>query len=486
MADRVSKAPSKPDLEGIHSKSVFEPFDGEEGLDGEGGGIGEKAKTPKKKGKKSPGSGLASHSVVRQLLGKPPKKSKGGDLTGNVTPAQAELRIEDLDEALLKSSKTENEWYRNEIQTSERDATDYIKYLKDTQNEKQSAIDKLVEARKRDLEVFNQRKREKDEETKRKVNELKRLIQDLEFKLEAKQQEMMNLSDIVSKRSKYEAEIARIRKEIEAEDAIHQANVDELERSLLETRIKLQKEADAKIAEMEAAAQEKAAAYLSDHFKALEEENKKLERELRSCIVSTQDLLARKEVLEKENKELEREKKIQEDLLRMRVASVANAQKNIKNSAYARRVKSARVQQQIVADGLNRLPLGKIIAKNAVEELGLGAAGADSQLSVKKMSESTKLGSMLGSTAIHASTMSTQVRDNTNSSSTGKGPNKSAQVGDKTVKKLVVIAGSDQNTLSMDNGYSGGQAGSQAGLKAAMSEISPDWISDEEDDEYLE
>ncbi len=85
---------------------------------------------------------------------------------------------------------------------------------------------------------------------------MKKLIEELEMKLEAKQTEIMHLSDIMVRRVRHEAEITKIKKEMQAAEDVHRDKVSELERKLLDSRMKLQREADAKVREMENAAHE--------------------------------------------------------------------------------------------------------------------------------------------------------------------------------------------------------------------------------------
>ncbi|KAI9341814.1 hypothetical protein DFJ73DRAFT_961469 [Zopfochytrium polystomum] len=359
-----------------------------------------KRKTPAH-GKKI-GSGLGGHPVVKQLLGTAPKAAAAppapapaaivaaggvgtGGVAGVVGQAPPEVKIEDLDEAQLTRRlealdkelaeykrkcayyKVENEWYRNEIATTQKDSTEYIEYLKFNEDQKKLTINDLTEARKKDMELFAQKKKNKEAENFQKMERMKAIIQDLEIKLEAKQQEMMNMSDVIAKRGKHEAEMSKIRSELEEADAIHMQHVTDLERTLLETRIKLQREADAKISEMESAAQEKAALYLADHTVALDQENRRLERELRECIMTTQRLLARKDALEKENRELGLASKVRNDLVKMRVEQVSEAQKRER----ARR-------RRMVADGMAERVRRALAGKAKLEaKLAKEASDAD-------------------------------------------------------------------------------------------------------------
>lgn len=80
------------------------------------------------------------------------------------------------------------------------------------------------------------------------------MITALEEKLDYKQQEILKLSDVMGRRARHDAEISKIRKEMQNAETEHQQKVNEIERSLIETRIRIQREADSKLQAMQAEA----------------------------------------------------------------------------------------------------------------------------------------------------------------------------------------------------------------------------------------
>jgi hypothetical protein len=60
----------------------------------------------------------------------------------------------------------------------------------------------------------------------------------------------------MARRSKHYQDLNKIRDEIKLAETIHQDSLIKLEKGLLDTRMKLQRESDEKIKEMEAAAEE--------------------------------------------------------------------------------------------------------------------------------------------------------------------------------------------------------------------------------------
>ncbi|KAJ3074801.1 hypothetical protein HDU99_001665, partial [Rhizoclosmatium hyalinum] len=353
--------------------------------------------------------------------------------------------------------KAENEWYRNEIESTEKDTTEYIRYLLNKKDEKQATIDSLQDGKKKDTEVFAQKRRDREAYNRIKIEELKNVIIELELKLESKQQDMMGLSDIISKRSRHEAEIIKIRQDIIDSDRAHNEKVAILERSLLETRIKLQREADLKIQEMENAAQEKATNYLKEHAAAMEVENIRLEAELRRCITNTQELLKKKELIERENHDLEREQIVREDLLKLRISKVMDSQAHEKKLDLLRRERVVSAKRDIFK---------KIGAKYPnLKRDGLLPASNEAIGTVQSKPESSE-------SALRLATANSQRGKKSYTSGTQ----------DRPVLKLVVMAGSGK--AEAEDAKAAAKESARA--MSVMEELAHKWeISDGSDDEFL-
>ncbi|TPX47245.1 hypothetical protein SeMB42_g03414 [Synchytrium endobioticum] len=282
----------------------------------------------------------------------PPKKKdkskskKGSEESSTETGADknVELKIEELDEKLLKSRldaldkeltrfktecdiyKKENEWYRNEIESTERDAADYVRYLEAKKSARQDAINQLAESEKRDLEACKKARDQKDRENKVRIEDLRQTAADLEAKIELKNTEIADLSEIIARRGQHQAEIASIQHQMREAEERHAAKLLELEQEMMNERLEMQKLADQRVREMESAAHEKAIVYLHQHYQELEEQNIKMETELRRMAIAAQDLLHLKLKLEETNQELAREHRVFMDVSRLRREKAAKEQ----------------------------------------------------------------------------------------------------------------------------------------------------------------
>ncbi|KAH6571173.1 hypothetical protein BASA61_001794 [Batrachochytrium salamandrivorans] len=275
-------------------------------------------------------------------------------------------RLEELDKELksyknkCSKYKKENDWYREEIEICQRDTTDYIMYLESKKNEKLDAIQRLTESNKKDMDVFLIKRKKREEENAIKISGLRVQLSDYEMKLAEKESKIMQLSDIMARRKKHEDEMNSIQKEMQFAESEHLHKMAALERTLLETRMKLQKEADAKINSMESAAHEKAERYLKDHTTSLELENAQLDLELRKTTFATQQQIQLKERLEQENRELKCEQRLRHDLVRIRLQKIVESQESEKNRKKKQQHFLSSRNKCIVAGILNRKGLSTL------------------------------------------------------------------------------------------------------------------------------
>jgi len=229
----------------------------------------------------------------------PSKPAKEGVVSPKQTlqkiiPLKNDLRIEDLDENILKerlellnkelnyykgkckSLKSENEKLRDEIEENKKDTSEYIKYLEESKDKKQQEIDKIIEKANEEFQFYLNKKLERKNEYDKKYQEIEDYIADLEFKIEAKKQEIKTYADIQSNRIKHETEIGRLTKSINQTKQEHDFEISNLERELLQNRVKIQRETEQTIKNMEAIAQEKASKYLNEYINLLDKDNSRL------------------------------------------------------------------------------------------------------------------------------------------------------------------------------------------------------------------
>ncbi|KAJ3089249.1 hypothetical protein HK102_006833 [Quaeritorhiza haematococci] len=326
----------------------------------------------KRKGSKSRGSSRKSTAGGSKSSGGFVTKLLKRVLNGKSNTEKGELTLDALDEGVLKERlkkldeeldeykarcarfKLENEWYTREIESCHTDTADYIAYLEAKKAEKLGAIGQIVERNQKELESFIERKKLKEADNKQKIKELQETIVDLQLKLDTKAEEISHLSDIMQQRAKHEAEVIKIREEIRAAETAHRDKVSQIEHKLLETRLRLQREAEARIRNMENAAQEKAAKYMNAHLSDLATSNASLSAQLRTLMQTTQSQLALKDSLEQQNTILARELRVREDVLALRLRKVKEAEDKRKHVLIEERKKRREAKKIVVKEVMRR------------------------------------------------------------------------------------------------------------------------------------
>jgi uncharacterized membrane protein YfhO len=173
-----------------------------------------------------------------------------------------------------------------------------------------------------------------------------------------------------AKRARHYEELSKIKEEIKVAEVQHQEEVLRLEKSLLDTRMKLQLDSDEKIKIMESEAEQKAAKYLADHTTQIERENRQLQQQLTKLTVKTSRLIARKDQLIHENKELERQQRISNDIIKLRLEKMKKAEEK----QHLMRQKRQNILTKQREEYLKRLSelRGRTVPEEELERMALG------------------------------------------------------------------------------------------------------------------
>ncbi|KAL7752715.1 hypothetical protein RI367_001717 [Sorochytrium milnesiophthora] len=218
--------------------------------------------------------------------------------------------------------KRENERYRMEIESSHKDSAEYTTYLESKRSEKQAIIDKLNQSHLAVMQNYFERKAELEDQLKARIGDLQEEITALESKLDAKNHDILLLPDILAVKYRNEHEIARYKKEIAELEARHHGELMQLERKLLNERIRIERENEAKVTEMGNAAEEQAFKYLTEYTQQLSQQNIQMEKELKKSIALTKAYQERKEALERRQAELLLERQVRERIVNTRLNQV--------------------------------------------------------------------------------------------------------------------------------------------------------------------
>ncbi|KNE57192.1 hypothetical protein AMAG_02935 [Allomyces macrogynus ATCC 38327] len=253
------------------------------------------------------------------------------DDLGDMNESQLKARLRELDEELalykqqVEECKKENELLRLDIENAQKDSAEYTAYLLLKKAEKQSIIDKMNTEHLRIMSEFDTRKSEVENQLKRQAEGLENEIAVLDEKLDAKNQEILSLADVLHIRQRHEAQLAASRAELDAVTAAHQRALLDLERKLLEERVHVARRNDAQVAAMQTAAQHQAPAALNDQTSKLAHDSEVMARELRDTVAATKALLARRDALALQYATLAKARDVRERTAAARLAKVAAA-----------------------------------------------------------------------------------------------------------------------------------------------------------------
>ncbi|OUM66200.1 hypothetical protein PIROE2DRAFT_6636, partial [Piromyces sp. E2] len=210
--------------------------------------------------------------------------------------------------------------------------TDYVKYLEESKNKKQKEIDNIIEKANEEFQLYLNKKQERKNDYDKKYEEIENYIAELEVKIEAKKQEIKTYADIQSERLKHESEIDRLTNSINKTKQQHELEISNLERELLQNRVKIQQQTELTIKNMEAVAQEKASKYLNEYIGMLDKDNDRLEVGLAMAIKTTDQLMKEKNRLEQENQVLRHENKYRDSIANIRLRRINRAIENKKKT----------------------------------------------------------------------------------------------------------------------------------------------------------
>ncbi|KAI9183392.1 hypothetical protein H9P43_004309 [Blastocladiella emersonii ATCC 22665] len=251
------------------------------------------------------------------------------DELGEMNEFQLRQRLEVLDDELrqykemVDECKKENDTLRQEIEDAQRDSAEYTAYLLLKRAEKQAVIDRMNGEHDKSMAEYHARRAEIEAKLNKEAQEITDEIADLQEKLDSKNQEILSLADVLHQRQRHEAQLAAYRKDLESLQASHTRSILELERRLLEERVRVQRRSDAQVAAMQAAAQQQALASLAEHTQQLAAQNDAMAVDLRAAVAATMTLQQRKHALEMQCTALEQELAVRERMVAARTAKVA-------------------------------------------------------------------------------------------------------------------------------------------------------------------
>ncbi|XP_013388908.1 basal body-orientation factor 1 [Lingula anatina] len=260
--------------------------------------------------------------------GKKGKKSKKAE--SKVAIATASAKVWETKLNVLEASRQEyrenarrlaeqNQDLQSAMHQTEKDTIEVISFLKTKDQEKDEGIEKLQRQIK-DLKTEHRKEKETI------IDDCNEQIKDLEDKLEKKnkdievlQKELKMVKEFRKKRAQMQRELDEIKDAMFVANKEHKTTLTRMEQKFFEEKMRLQQEANQKIAELAEKAHLEAIVNLDETTRSIYKENVRLSEALGFHVKESDELRSRKKKLEEENEHLTGEKELHEALVQEKV-----------------------------------------------------------------------------------------------------------------------------------------------------------------------
>ncbi|CAI8048446.1 Basal body-orientation factor 1, partial [Geodia barretti] len=172
-------------------------------------------------------------------------------------------------------------------------------------------------------------KNEMDSQFRSTATEMEEQLQERTEELAVIQGELRTVKEFRKRRAELEAELARLKQSLTDSEQDHQRTLQALEQRVFEEKVRLQKEANRRIAELSERAHCEAVRNLGERTREVYRENLQMSEALALHAARVQELETRTEQLEAANRELGVERDLSGKLLASRVQSVKQYQQQI-------------------------------------------------------------------------------------------------------------------------------------------------------------
>jgi hypothetical protein len=266
------------------------------------------------------------------------KAGKNRDVELQMAVANAQLwasRLEVTEKSRNEFRETcktiagENEKLQSTLFQSERDTVEVVTYLKKGDMEKDEKITQLEQ----DVNDIRKQNR-KDKESL--IGEFTKQIQDLEKTLELRtdevklmQSELKLVKEFRRKRALMQSELDEIRESLFNANKEHKDSLQKMEHKFFEEKIRLEREASQKIAELAERAHTEAIAKLDETTRSVYKENIRLNEALSYHIQESEELGKKCELLTDEVEDLRAEKALNEATVKEKVTESKRNKKEI-------------------------------------------------------------------------------------------------------------------------------------------------------------
>mmetsp|Transcript_33961 Transcript_33961/g.56167 ORF Transcript_33961/g.56167 Transcript_33961/m.56167 type:complete len:461 (-) Transcript_33961:310-1692(-) len=239
-------------------------------------------------------------------------------ISDDVTRIELESRKRALEEYKLRCQglRAENDGLKAEKDQREMDALQIISFLRRDAERKDELIESLKSTITQQRDVFAQQREQETEATNTRFNDMEEKYQaeasERQRHIDAIERELRELQEFKEQKAFLEETMQKSEQARHDMAEEHAETVAAMERKFFEEKGRLQKEYKQMLAEMKKTSQEEAVERLDASTKKILFENRRMAEELRLQVTETDDLQKSKRTLEEENKKLKREVQLNE------------------------------------------------------------------------------------------------------------------------------------------------------------------------------
>jgi len=291
-----------------------------------------------------------------------------------VLKARCESLRQHNDELKLKRAKGEKDthefvaYFQKELEKKDDRLADYREQLTQLQLQKVEEVSSLTKKYESKLEILEE--------------ESSSTIEKLEMKLKMAEDELTLLNEFKEIKEIVEKKLAEKEKELQTCKRHNKLTLQQLERKFLEEKSRAKVEQEARIAEIKRLAREEAQKGLDSDTRKIVTDNRRMAEELRFQLKTTEELQRDKKIVEEENKKLKREVLMGVDKEQL-YAQKSRGQAKTKRDLQIKVESLERSLSSVVRDFEKEKDLIVTKSKQEVEELGLANGGLKQLLRLK-------------------------------------------------------------------------------------------------------
>ena len=229
-----------------------------------------------------------------------------------------------------KKLLVENESLQNKLRQAEKDTVQVISYLKTEDVKKEEQIVKTEQQLKECKKTLNEEKDKLIEKYTQQIRELEDALDEKTSEVRLIQSELKLVKEFRRKRAQMQRDLDEIKDNMFINEKKHQAILGGMEQKFFEEKIRLQQEANRKIAELAERAHSEAVNNLDETTRSVYKENVRVNLALDYHMTESKDLKKRKDLLEVEKRELENDKELNGLIVQEKVVESQRQKKIIK------------------------------------------------------------------------------------------------------------------------------------------------------------